>query len=509
MIQAFLSRTPVFMSLLALVVLATVGLIIFAPALAILPVGGAVFLWWVCRQPLRTLTLAVFAAAVTVDLVPEVPYEGEWKSPLYFPGKLLFTVPGMSLPLIDLAVVGLIGLMVYRRAMGIKIDPPPLPIPRPLVLALLVLPATILWLQVWGIVINGGVARVAKVQWHQMLAIPLMVMLFNAALRGPKDFHTLGRIIVTACCTKAFLGAWFIVMIARPRGLYHEYATTHADSMLYVTGLACVIWSWMEEPTRKHFWRMVVVCAIIFMGMHYNDRRIAYASFQLVLIFGYFVSPWSGMKRKLTRIALLLSPIIPFYIAVGWKNPSGIFGPVGTIKSMLVGENLAKGQMDYRDIENFDVVHTWNRNPILGTGWGHTFDEILKLPDISHAFADYLYHPHNSVLGMFAFGGVVGFSGLWLWIPVGVFLAVRAYHRAHEPMQRAGGLVALSVFVVYTQQCFGDMASISWMGSVLSAMAVTCASKLAVVTNAWPSALEARKEFSVPENSSSPAGNLV
>jgi hypothetical protein len=511
--QRFLSRTPVFLALLALLVLVTVVLLVVAPALALLPAVGAAFLWWVCHQKLRTLTFALFALAVTVDLVPEVPYEGHWKSPLYFPGKLLFTVPGMKLPLLDVAAIGLLGLMAYRRANGIKIDPEPIPLAKPVVLAMLVLPLTILWMHVWGIYVNGGVARVSPWQWHQMMSIVPMVLLFNAAIRGPDDFRILGRIIVVGCCVKALMGAWFIVTMARPRGLYHEYATTHSDSVLYVTGLACVIWSWAEQPIRKNFWRMVWVSAVIFMGMHYNDRRLAYANLQLGLIACYIVSPWSGVKRKLTRALLALSPVIPFYIAVGWQNPTGIFAPVGTFKSMLVGENLAKGQMDYRDMENFNDVATWNRNPILGTGWGHPFDEVMKLPDISHAFADYLYHPHNSVLGLFAYGGVVGFSGLWMWVPIGVFLAVRAYHRAHAPEHRAGGLVALSVFVAYVNQCFGDMGSISWMCAIFGALALACSSQLAMVTkawpNAWPNAQPARNDVLEPEKTGSAVGNLV
>ncbi|HEX8536658.1 MAG TPA: polymerase, partial [Cystobacter sp.] len=79
--EAFLSRTPVFLSLLALLVAATLGLVIFAPGVAVLPMVLAAALWWVCQQPVRKLTLGLFAMAVTVDLVPEVPYEGEWKSP--------------------------------------------------------------------------------------------------------------------------------------------------------------------------------------------------------------------------------------------------------------------------------------------------------------------------------------------------------------------------------------------------------------------------------------------
>jgi hypothetical protein len=510
MIQALLSRTPVFLALLALLVLATMGLLIAFPAGALLPVGLAIAGWWLCQQKIRTLTLGLFAMAVTVDLVTEVPYEGHWKSPLYFPGLLLFTKPGMSLPLLDLATVGLLGLNAYRRAMGITIDGPRTPpLPRPLVLGLLVLPATIFWLQVWGIYINGGVSRVSQWQWHQMLMLPLLVALFNVALRGPEDYPVLGRIVIVGCCTKALLGAFFILTIARPRGLYHEYATTHSDTVLYATGLAVAIMSWVEQPLRKNFWRMAWVCAVILMGMHYNDRRLAYVSFTLGLIAAYVISPWSWVKRYATRAGLLLAPLFPFYLAVGWQNPTGIFGIVGIFKSLVEGENLAKGQLDYRDMENINVVHTWEQHPFLGTGWGHPFIEKLKLPDISHAFADYLYFPHNAVLGMLSSGGVVGFSGLWAWIPIAMFLTVRAYHRAHEPVQRAGGLVAVSVIVAYINQCFGDMGNISWLGTILVAMAVTCSGKLATVTNAWPTPQPLRNAVSEPEKMSRPAGNPV
>ena len=50
--------------------------------------------------------------------------------------------------------------------------------------------------------------------------MPMFVLLFNAAIKGPEDFRILGRIIVAAAFTKAFLGAFFIVFIARPQGLY-------------------------------------------------------------------------------------------------------------------------------------------------------------------------------------------------------------------------------------------------------------------------------------------------
>ena len=491
--EAFLSRTPVFLSLLGLLVVATLGLVILFPPIAPVPMLIAIVLWVVCKAPLRHSVLVLLALAVWSDLASEVPYEGHWKSPMYWPGKLLFInlnnvtgVPGLGFPLLDIAVLGLLALSIYRRAMGMKIDPPPVPLPTPLVWALILVPVTIAWMQVWGIFVNGGNSRVAQWQWHQMVVLPLMVWLFSSAIRGPEDFRALGRIIVIGCFFKAFLGAFFILTIARPRALYHEYATTHSDTMLYVTGLMVVITNFLEQPERRTFWRMVGVCAVIFMGMHYNDRRLAYATFNICMFVCYFISPWSWVKRYATRAGIVLLPLMPLYLSVGWQSPEGIFKPVGIFKSLIEGENLEKGQMDYRDMENFNVISTWEKRPILGTGWGHPFDEVMKLPDISHAFEDYLYHPHNSVLGILAYGGVVGLSGLWMYLVVTVFLAVRAYHRAHPPEHRAAGLVAVSVVVAYTNQCFGDMGSISWLGTLLIALGVTCAGKLAMVTGAWP-----------------------
>jgi O-antigen ligase len=144
--------------------------------------------------------------------------------------------------------------------------------------------------------------------------------------------------------------------------------------------------------------------------------------------------------------------------------------------------------MDYRDVENFNLISTWQRNPLLGTGYGHGFDEVMKLADISHLFEDYLYHPHNSVLGLLAFGGVVGFTGVWLFIALTVYFAVRSYHRAHSPQWRAWALVAVSIVVAYTNQCFGDMGISSWYSTILMALAVTIAGKLATRTGAWRTA---------------------
>jgi hypothetical protein len=354
-------------------------------------------------------------------------------------------------------------------------------LPRPLILVLLLILATITWMYLWGVA-RGGDPRPAKWQLQKLLLLPMFVLLFTVSIRGPEDFRLLARIVVWACFVKAFLGAFFIV---RPQGLYSEYATTHSDTVLYVTGLAIALTSWTEEPTWKNFRRMALVAGIILMGMNYNDRRLAYASFDQAVIAMFLLSPWTRVKLYVTRAGFALMPLILAYIVIGWSNPTGFFSPVNTIKSMIVGEHNDTGEMDYRDVENFNLVSTWKRNPMLGTGYGRGFDEVMKLADISHLFEDYRYHPHNSVLGLLAFGGAVGFSGVWLFVAVTVFFAARSYHRAHHPHWRAGALVAIAIVIGYTNQCFGDMGITSWYAMILMALSVTITGKLATLTGAW------------------------
>jgi hypothetical protein len=491
--EALLARTPVFLSVLALLGLATLGLAVYNPPLVPLPVFGAIFFWVLCKVPVRHATFTVFFLALAADCLNESPYEGEWKSPLYPIGRLLYKNMGYGLTLLDAAVFGLLAIFIYRRAVGLKTDPEVVRMPQAQVLALGLVIVTILWVQVWG-VSRGGNTKVTYWQFHQMAVLPIMAWLFNSVVRGPQDFRRIGQIIIACCVIKAFLGAYFIVFIARPRGLWHEYATHHSDTLLYVAGLMIAIVSYSEERTKRNFRRMLVVCSIILMGMHYNDRRLAYVSFLLSAIAWFMLSPWTHARRQVARALIILAPVLPFYFAIGWANPTGIFSLIGPFKSIIEGEktaaNIGDQAMDYRDMENFNVVQTWTKNPLLGTGWGHPFDEVIKMPDISKSFADYLYHPHNSVLGMLAYAGAIGFTGLWAYLCISQFLAVRAYHRAHEPLQRTACIVSISVFVAYVNQCFGDMGTISWIGTLLVAMAVVCVGKVATLTGAWPTTKE-------------------
>src|SRR6185369_3394702 len=99
---------------------------------------------------------------------------------------------------------------------------------------------------------------------------------------------------------------------------------------------------------------------------------------------------------------------------------------------------------------------------LLGTGYGHGYIELVKLPDISQAYALYRFIPHNSILGLWAYGGFVGFTALWTMLVVGVFLAVRSARYAPRAADRAAAISATAGLVVYLVHCYGDMGLGTW-----------------------------------------------
>src|SRR5436853_6233172 len=120
------------------------------------------------------------------------------------------------------------------------------------------------------------------------------------------------------------------------------------------------------------------------------------------------------------------------------------------------------GSTRWRDWENFHLVFTFRQNPLFGSGFGHPFIQAIELPDVTKVYPLEPYVPHNSVLGLWAFGGLVGFALLWMIYPVGVFFTVRAYRWARTPVERIAALAAAATQICYLMQAYGDLGFGTW-----------------------------------------------
>jgi hypothetical protein len=93
--------------------------------------------------------------------------------------------------------------------------------------------------------------------------------------------------------------------------------------------------------------------------------------------------------------------------------------------------------------------------------------------------------PHNSVVGLWAFCGAFGFTGLALSLVVGVYLAARSYQSARSPEERIAANMVISVVLIYVIHCWGDIGFSERRSIFLVGPMLAMAGQLAVSTGAW------------------------
>jgi O-antigen ligase len=493
-------RFALLVTLLALLTLATIALgdgqldATLAPALIL--VAG--FVIW--HAPLRYPALALVFLALTLENPSDAPACGIWKSPLYNYGALFLAHMNVTFPEckalvfsgLDVALIYMFIVAAYRRVTHSRIDPVDIgPSPRPMRLFTLACVAGAFWMWTFGMARGDSDFASSLWQVQRVVYLPIVFFLFDRAFNRPGDYVALGKVVVAAACVRAVLAIYLRVILPAPPGeemLW--YATTHADSMLFADATCIVVALVFEQFDKKRLTLAVLLLPLLIAGAKANTRRIVWVEIACSLLVLFLATRWSRLKRRVARAAIFAMPALITYVAVGWDAGGGFFHPARVVRSII--DSKADGSTEWRDWENFNLFYTVRHAPLFGTGYGHGYVEFVHLPDISRSYSLYRYIPHNSVLGLWAYGGLVGFTLLWAMLVVGIFFAVRVYRFATKPEERTAALAALSVIVVYLVHCYGDMGLGTWTAVFTVAPALVVVGKLAITTGAWPSRASAR-----------------
>ncbi len=460
------------------------------PLLAVLPAVLVTLAYGVARLPVRVPFVAVLSLVMLADITPSrLPDEVPWRAPVY-PLQLLFTenlnkllgVEAAKVSGAELAFLGLIALAALRALAGDRTDAAGrVPAPRPLVAALALALGAVLALEAWGVV-RGGDLRQSIWQLRLLLAAPLMALLACAAIRDARDAAAAAATVTAVSCLKIAIGGYYYFAHARPRGVMPATATSHADTVLFVVTMAGWAAAAYFRPTPARVAAAVGVGAWTFFGLIINNRRTAYVTLAAEAVLFFALLPRRA-QRAVLRVALYASPFFALYLAAGRNRTTGFFAPAGKIMSVVLQRDASSQS---RDIENYNLIQTLKRGPLVGSGWGHEYVELVRAYDISSIFPQYRYVAHNSVLWMWSIGGLAGFTLLWLPLAVGVFLAARAHACAATGGERALAYGALATYVAFVIQAWSDMGTQSWTTQGLLALALATSGKLAASTGAWP-----------------------
>jgi O-Antigen ligase len=458
--------------------------------LALTPLALTLVVLLAVRAPLRHSLLVLGVLCLTLENPSDAPAAGLWRSPLYEVGEVLLSHLNLTIPVkalffsgLDLALLLLAVTWAFRRMTGSEVDVrgqvPPAP---PLRTAVLLCIVTFLLVWGHGLLREGADFRLSLWQVFRVIYLPCVFLLCCVGIRGPSDGRSLGIALVVVALIRALLAVYLRHLFRSAEEM--PYVTAHADSMLFADAFLLVLVVFFERPSVRNLVLLLGTLPVLTWGMIANNRRLVWVELLLALMVLYYITPFTRLKKRIAQGIAISLPVVVLYAAMGWSSGSRIFAPVRTIRSVV--DSASDSSTRWRDWENYNLYYTVRTHPLLGTGFGHGYAEVIQLPDISKAYELYRFAPHNSILGLLAYSGAIGFVTMWLFIPLGVFFAIRSYRFSTRPRDRTTALATVGIIVTYLVHCYGDMGLGTWVSVFTVAPALALVAKQAVATGAWP-----------------------
>lgn len=456
------------------------------PILPVLPAALVAGAYLVTRLPLRLSAAALLFLLLAPDMNIETQHQ--WRSPFAFIGDLLHDrldgapgIPGVPLTGMELAVVFLFGVYVWRKVTRQRLDGDMQAEPASIL-------REILYLYLAAVVFSEvvGLARgLGPVPWKlRNLLHPIMLGLFFLAVFRPRDGVLIGKIIVAAAMVRSV----FVIIVQRiavaETGGRYESGTGHGDSVLFAVAAHLIIASVLLRPDWKRIRGMLLTLPLILLACDLNERRLVWVMLGMMMVFTYAVSPMTGWKRKLTRAGLLALPVLVAYVVVGWNGTARIFGPVQTLRS--VADTSHDHSAYWREVEIWNIATTIRDHPILGMGLGGEYTESMENDDISSIYKEYREWPHNTVLGLLMMMGIFAFTAMWVLLPVVIFLSMRVFRMAADPEARLVALGCMGAVTACLIMAWGDTGAHYPQHKVMMALAFAISARLAVLHGAWP-----------------------
>lgn len=452
------------------------------------------------RTEKRSVITVIMFALLFVGWVGEWPLEidtvlylGKWRSIFGLFGPLFAPVPGISLFPWQILLFALVPFCLSTSGSRRHA--------REMDRAIFVSVACVGVVFLWGL-LRGGSAYFAYYQIWRFLAALLIAYMLMSLVRSERDLVTLGRIVVLAALIRATLCIYFFWTYIYGKVFpLPEWITNHDDSMLWVVGTLITV-TWACFKGGKTTWIIaVLVVSCIFYAIVLNARRIAWVELGLSLPLIYVLIGPGPVRSRINKWALRAAPLVVIYFVAGLGSDSGVFAPVHAL--MTTGSNYDPSSLT-RQEEARNLLHTLVDigNPIFGTGLGRPYDKAESYwSNYDAAWVLTLYTPHNALLGLAAFTGLVGIIGIWGVVPVGAYLAARGWWGSADRVPRAAAMVALSSLTAYSVHCYGDIGLQSFAGCLIFGAALATAGKVA----AWSEALTSAGTVATPAGSARPA----
>lgn len=351
----------------------------------------------------------------------------------------------------------------------------------------------ILFSFVYGVTRNGNL-NVALWEIRPIVYLPVMLVLTSNMITDRRHVNVLMWLIMISIFLKGITGTIYVATelqwdIHRVESITEHSAAVHFNSLfLYTLG------AWIFKDSIKKRILLPLMSVPVLISFLSTQRRASYLVLLLAMLMVAVVL--FHEKRKLFwRVIPAALIIFVVYAAVFWNSQGAIAMPIRALKSQIAPQQTSardKASDVYRINENFNIISTIRRAPITGIGFGHMFDMVVLLPDISF-FVWYRYVTHNSILWIWMNAGIGGFLSMLLMIGVSLMSGLRTFSRLTDGYLKVAAFSALFYILMHFIFAYADIAwdnqSMIYVGTMmglLNCLEHVAAQPVALPAKRWP-----------------------
>lgn len=308
----------------------------------------------------------------------------------------------------------------------------------------------------WGFgLLAGGDFKVSLWEIRALFYMGACYLLAVNLIRTPGQVRIVGWIVIGAIGVKALQGI-YRYLVPFHGDLTNVYAITgHEDALFFDTLLLlAALFLIYSGPLRQRYLTWALVPFTLFSLMATRRRAAIFA----LLVGGasvLFTLP-PARRAILPRIFVPLFLAGLLYVGAFYNSDLSIAKPIQMVKSLYqpADDRDASSNL-YRDLEQYNVMHTIRHNPILGTGFGRPYEMLVPLPQIPFPLRDYI--PHNEILWIWLKMGTVGFIIFWLFIGACVVQGSMVMRRLKDPYFQALAGMILALVLMQVVIAYADL----------------------------------------------------
>lgn len=280
-------------------------------------------------------------------------------------------------------------------------------------------------------------------------------------VRTRGEIHVLSWILVIGAALRGIEGTYRYLFTVRNTGRDVQELFPHEQTFFFNAFIILTLILFLYHGSRRMKRTALLFLPMVIVANLANDRRAGVVAFGVAFVVVLVVTAFAYPARRRVAVGILIGLAIvfpPYYVM--FQNKSGTIAmPARAIASNFHPNARDTASNQYRTNENYDILATMKKSPVLGYGFGKRMLVPAPLDNIANTYGFWNLLPHNSILWIWMRLGTIGYIIFWLLIGTAIAKATALVRRHQDPWVKG---LALFIAVMVIQEIIFGYLDLQW-----------------------------------------------